>query len=87
MYAFPVISGTSPISGFAPDSKKILPGTAFWAGVPEVSFDGENFLKENPSLTGIMMGEGESTFLDLAAYYLEGKGSLEAIPGIIYRRI
>ena len=76
----------SYIRNLLPDLKKILPGTAFWAGGPEVSFDGENFLKENPSLTGIMMGEGESTFLDLAAYYLEGKGSLEAIPGIIYRR-
>ena len=76
----------SYIRDLLPDLKKILPGTAFWAGGPEVSFDGENFLKENPSLTGIMMGEGESTFLDLAAYYLEGKGSLEAIPGIIYRR-
>ena len=76
----------SYIRDLLPDLKKILPGTAFWAGGPEVSFDGENFLKENPSLTGIMMGEGESTFLDLATYYLEGKGSLEAIPGIIYRR-
>lgn len=76
----------SYIRDLLPDLKKILPGTAFWAGGPEVSFDGENFLKENPSLTGIMMGEGESTFLDLAAYYLEGKGSLEAIPGIIFRR-
>ena len=76
----------SYIRDLLPDLKKILPGTAFWAGGPEVSFDGENFLKENSSLTGIMMGEGESTFLDLAAYYLEGKGSLEAIPGIIYRR-
>ena len=76
----------SYIRDLLPDLKKILPGTAFWAGGPEVSFDGENFLKENPSLTGIMMGEGESTFLDLAAYYLEGKGSLEAIPGSIYRR-
>lgn len=76
----------SYIRDLLPDLKKILPGTAFWAGGPEVSFGGESFLKENPALTGIMVGEGERTFFELAAYYLEGKGSLEDIPGIIYRK-
>ena len=38
------------------DLKKILPGTAFWVGGPEVSFDAENFLKEMPQVTGVMWG-------------------------------
>lgn len=56
------------------DLKKILPGTAFWVGGPEVSFDAENFLKEMPQVTGVMVGEGEETFLELARYYIEKKG-------------
>ena len=67
------------------DLKKILPGTAFWVGGPEVSFDAEKLLKELPQLTGVMVGEGEETFLELAAYYIEGKGTLEQIRGIAYR--
>lgn len=64
---------------------KILPGVTLWVGGPEVSFNGENFLKENPWVKGVMLGEGEETFLDLAGYYLEGKGSLSNIKGIVYR--
>ena len=67
------------------DLKKILPGTAFWVGGPEVSFDAEKLLKELPQLAGVMVGEGEETFLELAAYYIEGKGTLEQIRGIAYR--
>jgi Fe-S oxidoreductase len=67
------------------DLKKILPGTAFWVGGPEVSFDAENFLKEMPQVTGIMVGEGEETFLELARYYIEKKGTLADIRGIAFR--
>ena len=65
------------------DLKKILPGTAFWVGGPEVSFDAENFLK--PQVTGVMVGEGEETFLELARYYIEKKGTLADIRGIAFR--
>ncbi len=65
--------------------KKILPGTAFWVGGPEVSFDAENFLKEMPQVTGVMVGEGEETFLELARYYIEKKGTLADIRGIAFR--
>lgn len=69
------------------DLAKILPGTAFWAGGPEVSFDGENFLRENPEFKGVMVGEGEETFLELAGYYIEKTPeSLSEIKGIVYRR-
>lgn len=67
------------------DLKKILPGTAFWVGGPEVSFDAENFLKEMPQVTGVMVGEGEETFLELARYYIEKKGTLADIRGIALR--
>ena len=67
------------------DLKKILPGTAFWVGGPEVSFDAEKLLKELPQLTGVMVGEGEETFLELASYYIEKKGTLADIRGIAFR--
>ena len=67
------------------DLKKILPGTALWVGGPEVSFDAENFLKEMPQVTGVMVGEGEETFLELARYYIEKKGTLADIRGIAFR--
>lgn len=75
----------SYIKDLIPDLKKILPGAAFWVGGPEVSFDAEKLLKELPQLTGVMIGEGEETFLELASYYIEGSGTLENIRGIVYR--
>lgn len=75
----------SYIKDLIPDLKKILPGAAFWVGGPEVSFDAEKLLKELPQLTGVMIGEGEETFLELASYYIEGNGTLENIRGIAYR--
>ena len=59
------------------DLAKILPDVQFWAGGPEVSFDAENFLRENPQFTGVMMGEGEETFLELVEYYVEKCGGSE----------
>ena len=67
------------------DLVKILPKTAFWAGVPEVSYDAEKFLTEMPEMTGVMVGEGEKTFHDLLEFYIDGKDSLEEISGIAYR--
>ncbi len=67
------------------DLAKILPNTCFWAGGPEVSFDAEIFLKKNTDFFGVMVGEGEETFLELCKYYAEGEGSLEKIRGIAFR--
>ena len=67
------------------DLVQILPETQFWAGGPEVSYDASRFLTENPKVTGVMVGEGEETFLELSRYYLKGEGSLSAIRGITYR--
>ena len=67
------------------DLHKILPDTAFWAGGPEVSYDAVNFMKKIPYMTGVMVGEGEKTFLDLTRFYVDGYGKLEDIPGIVLR--
>lgn len=64
---------------------KILPDVCLWVGGPEVSYDARKFLMQYPKVTGIMRGEGEGTFLQLAAYYIEGKGSLPAIKGLTFR--
>ena len=59
------------IRALAADLKKVLPGIPIWFGGPEVSFDSEKVLRENPSVTGIMKGEGEETFAQLAQYYVD----------------
>lgn len=66
--------------------KKVLPGTVIWAGGPEVSYDAEEFLRQNPQFDGVMRGEGERTFYRLLEYYIDGVGELKAIPGIAWRR-
>ncbi len=73
------------IRELAADLKKILPEVQIWAGGPEVSFDGEQFLRENPAFSGVMVGEGEETFAQLLKYYVDETGSLKEICGIVYR--
>ncbi|MBS6397933.1 MAG: B12-binding domain-containing radical SAM protein [Clostridiales bacterium] len=64
---------------------KILPGVKLWAGGPEVSYDAADFLKEYPQVCGVMRGEGEYIFRRLAAYYIEGTGTLDGIEGLTFR--
>ena len=68
------------------DLRKILPGVLFWAGGPEVSYDAEEFLSKNPAFNGVMVGEGEETFLELVKHYVEGNIPLENIKGIVYHK-
>ena len=69
-----------------PDLKKILPQVEFWAGGPEVSYDAVEFLKKNPAFLGVMVGEGEETFHELAGYYIERKPeTLSEIRGVAFR--
>jgi len=63
---------------------KILPDTALWLGGPEVSFHAEQLIQTFPQLTGIMIGEGEETFLELLHYYWEHTTELSKIKGIVY---
>ena len=69
-----------------PDLKKILPQVELWAGGPEVSYDAVEFLKKNPAFFGVMVGEGEETFHELAGYYIERKPeTLSGIRGVAFR--
>ena len=68
------------------DLTKILPDVDFWAGGPEVSYDAEKFLTENQEFKGVMVGEGEETFKELAGYYVEkNPQNLKNMTGICYR--
>ena len=72
------------------ESGKLRPDMPIWLGGPEVSYHAEEMLEQYPFLDGIMKGEGEITFRELAVYYqnqengTEGK-TLEEIHGITYR--
>ena len=51
------------------DLGKVLPRAVIWLGGPEVSYDAARQLEELPELSGVMKGEGEETFAELAEAY------------------
>lgn len=74
---------------------KIMPQTDIWLGGPEVSYHASHMLEEFPQVYGIMRGEGEETFLELAEFYYNNSGKsleqcekvqrLKEIVGITFR--
>ena len=66
------------------DIKKVLPDVKIWAGGPEVSYHAEAFLKEEPAVDLVMMGEGEITFAHFLKALLEGE-ELKQVPGLMLR--
>lgn len=64
--------------------KKVCPQVKVWLGGPEVSFHAEDFLRQNPAADGIVIAEGEQTFLELVRYYIEGRASLDEIAGLVF---
>ncbi len=60
------------ISGLLAELPKVMPGVPVWLGGPEVSYRAEETLEKYPSVTGVIVGEGEETFRELAAYYCGG---------------
>ena len=52
---------------------KILPKVPIFLGGPEVSFTSKDIMEQYPFLSGIMIGEGEETFLELCRAYICGK--------------
>ena len=66
------------------DIKKVLPNVKIWAGGPEVSYHAEAFLKEEPAVDIVMMGEGEITFAHFLKALLEGE-ELKQVPGLMLR--
>ncbi|MCM1387689.1 MAG: B12-binding domain-containing radical SAM protein [Bacillus sp. (in: Bacteria)] len=81
------------ISGLLAELPKILPETDIWLGGPEVSYYPEKLLEKYPMTTGIMIGEGEETFRELAESYRVAAASgikasdieFEKIRGLVYR--
>lgn len=69
------------VKALTEDLKKVLPETDIWLGGPEVSYDSEGILMEQPEVRGLMLGEGETTFRELIAWYECGReaGSNEVI--------
>lgn len=66
---------------------KILPHVPIWLGGPEVSYRAEEVLESYPELTGVMVGEGEETFLELLRHYAgaKTKEAMKEIRGIVFR--
>ena len=66
---------------------KLCPEVPIWVGGPEVSYEVTSFLQEHPAVTGVMIGEGEQTFLEVAEAYGAGNcgaEALEQIPGLAF---
>lgn len=66
--------------------KKILPHCILGFGGPEVSYESEAFLSENPAVDLVMRGEGEIVFTKLLAYFDFGLPALEEIGSLTFRR-
>ena len=72
---------------------KVLPEAKLWLGGPEVSWNAAEILEKYPMIQGIMYGEGEETFLELAEYFhgQEAENGQEKqladIKGIAYRNL
>ncbi|MBB2184518.1 B12-binding domain-containing radical SAM protein [Lachnospiraceae bacterium MD1] len=75
----------SMISHIIRELKKVQPKVQIWLGGPEVSYDAEACLRKETLLSGIMVGEGEQTFLELMEYFVEGKRGLGSIAGLAFR--
>jgi len=73
------------IRDIAREVKKILPQADIWYGGPEVSYDGERELQENPWIAGVMVGAGERTFFELLTQYSRGEREYQSIPGLVVR--
>ena len=51
----------SMVRELAEELSRIMPGLSIWLGGPEVSFDASEILEQSPWITGVMLGEGETT--------------------------
>lgn len=65
------------IKELAAQLHKIQPDVPIWLGGPEVSYHAEQMVKECPWLTGVMVGEGEETFLELYRTYDQNRKMME----------
>ena len=65
--------------------RKVEPEVKIWMGGPEVSYNYRSYLEHREEIDGIVIGEGEQTFLELVDYYAGSQGNLEMIPGIAFK--
>lgn len=63
---------------------KLCPQVPIWVGGPEVSYETETFLRKNEAVTGVIVGEGEQTFLEVCEYYLQKNRESAALCGERY---
>ncbi len=68
----------------AAEIKQRTPSTKVVLGGPHVTFTAEETVREE-WVDVVVRGEGEETILELAQYFLQGKGALENIVGITYK--
>ncbi len=66
------------------DLKQIMPAVTIIAGGPEVSYDAEAFLNENPAIYCVIRGEGEAALLELL-HSIRQQISPRNTSGITYR--
>lgn len=59
----------SMVEALIEDLHEIMPQLPIWLGGPEVSFHPDKILQRFPFLAGIMIGEGEATFVELLQGY------------------
>lgn len=65
--------------------KSVNPDSIVVFGGPHVTFLDEEVLSGNTYVDIVVRGEGEFTMLELANYFIYGKGSLDDIRGITYK--
>ncbi len=75
----------------AKELHKVAPDTRIWLGGPEVSYDSQKVLEDNPFVEGVMCGEGEQTFYELTSCwqaFLRNQAEDDVyakVLGIVYR--
>lgn len=73
------------IKALCEDLHKVLPNTDLWVGGPEVSYDATEFLENNHSIKGVMIGEGEEIFYNVCKHYIEQVIELKDIKGLVFK--
>lgn len=66
--------------------KLVRPNLKIILGGPEVSFDGEDLIKNNTFIDYIIYGEGEETFKELLLELKNEKDDLRNVKGLIFRK-
>lgn len=72
------------VKDFVDEYKKVCPGVRIILGGPEVSYNSQQVLEENPSVEMVLTGEGEIAFAELMQH-LQGKRTLQEVFSLTYR--